>query len=554
MSDARSSNRWVPAAILALALALRVAGLDFGLPLAEARPDEMTIAFQAMKFGTGDLNPHSFNYPSLFKYVVFAIFGAYYVVGRVLGEFSGQEDFLRTFFSGAVTFRLLMRAWSVVAGVGAVALLLRSPGGRWGAALLAVCFLHVRDSHFGVTDATMTTLCVAAVVASLRLADKGTTGAALLAGALAGLATSTKYNAALLALPVALGAWASPGATVPLVATGAAAMVGAFVAGSPYALLDFATFRKDFLYEVSHLSTGHFVDVGNGWVHHLTRSLRYGLGVPLLVGGIGGLALGAVRDGRRGLVLVAFPLAYYAAIGRGETAFFRYMLPVVPFLCMGAGVLLEAAARVRGRALAGALAAAMALPTLNAAVQADRLMLAGDTRDAMGRWIEANVPADAVLVHAGAYTGAPMLQRNVVNQTREFDAKAGRADASGFRKPDDPRWYDPTRPAYDVLFVRKPGIDFASQVDVDALVADPPEWLLVEDYFLVHYSAVPDAVRALAAARYEVVREESALDGPVRAPVFDQQDAFYLPAAGFSGFARMGPTLRLYRLRAPVPP
>ena len=32
-------------AIVLFALALRVAGLDFGLPMAEARPDEMTIAF-----------------------------------------------------------------------------------------------------------------------------------------------------------------------------------------------------------------------------------------------------------------------------------------------------------------------------------------------------------------------------------------------------------------------------------------------------------------------------------------------------------------------------
>jgi hypothetical protein len=41
-----------------------------------------------------------------------------------------------------------------------------------------------------------------------------------------------------------------------------------------------------------------------------------------------------------------------------------------------------------------------------------------------------------------------MLQRNAVNQTREYAAKLGRADASGFRKPDDPRWYRADRPMY----------------------------------------------------------------------------------------------------------
>ena len=56
------------------------------------------------------------------------------------------------------------------------------------------------------------------------------------------------------------------------------------------------------------------------------------------------------------------------------------------------------------------------------------------------------------------------------------------------------------------------------------------------------------AVRELAAARYDEVHVERATDGPVAA-VFDQQDALYLPVAGFSGFTRMGPTLHLYHLR-----
>lgn len=536
-------------AVVALALVLRTFGLDFGLPLAEARPDEMTIAFQAMKFGTGDLNPHSFNYPSLFKYVIFAIFGGYYVLGRAIGEFSGQEDFLRAFFTGAVTFRLLMRAWSAVLGTVGVALLLRGPGGRWGAALLAVAFLHVRDSHFGVTDITMTTLATASVLVALVLARDGRARQAVLAGALAGLATSTKYNAGLLALPLLLAAWASPGPTLRLTAIAAAAMVGAFLAGSPFVVLDFATFRKDFLFEASHLATGHYVDVGNAWVHHLTRSLRYGVGEPLLVAGIAGLVLAARVLGRRAWVLLAFPVAWYAAMGRGETAFFRYVLPVVPFLCIGAGVLLEAVAARAGRGVAALVAMGLAAPTAWSSVQADRLMAAGDTRDAMGAWIEANVPADAVIVHGGTFTGAPMLQRSVVNQTREYEAKQGRSDTSGFRKPDDPRWYDATRPTYDVWFLEKEGLEYASVRSVAEVLADPPPWLLLEEYGLVHYASVPTPVRALASSRYDEVHVEAAADGPLPAAAFDQQDAFYLPAAGFAGYTRMGPTLRLYRLR-----
>lgn len=527
-------------AIVLMAAGLRLWGLDFGLPMAEARPDEITVAFQAMKFGTGDLNPHSFNYPSLFKYAVFVLFGGWYVVGKALGIFAGQEDFLRAFFSGASEFRLLMRLLSATMGTLGVALLLRAPGRQLGAALLAVCFLHVRDSHFGVTDITMVTLATAAVLAALHLEARPGWKAAVLAGALAGLATSTKYNAAVLGLPLLLAAW--PGG-LRLLAVALAAMGLAFFAGTPFALLDARTFVKDVLYEFSHLDRGQYVDVGGGWVHHATASLRYGMGLPLLGVGLLGVGVALLRDGRRGWILYAFPVVYYLLIGRGETAFFRYALPVVPFLCIAAGSLLDRLGRMR---LAGLLA--LAAPTLYASLQADRLFAAGDTREAMGAWIEAEVPTGSVIVHAGTFTGAPMLQRNVANQTREYEAKQGRADAAGFRKPDDPRWYLADRPAYDVLFVAKPGIEWASQRSLAEIQADPPPWIQLEEYPLTHYASVPDALLAFVAERYELVHEEKAYHGVVHA-AFDQQDAFYMPCAGFGAFTRMGPNLRLYRLR-----
>ncbi len=551
LSPQGSSQAWLATVgLVLLALALRVWALDFGLPLAEARPDELTIAFQAMKFGRGDLNPHSFNYPSLFKYCMFGLFGVYYAVGRVVGHFAGQEDFLRSFFDGAVSFRLLMRAWSAVLGTIGVGLLVRGPGGRWGALLLAVAFLHVRDSHFGVTDITMVTLATGAVLAADALRRDGSARMALLAGVLAGLATSTKYNAGLLCVPIAVAALLAPGPRARLLAVGGAAMVGAFLLGTPYALLDFGTFRTDFLFELNHLASGHYVSVGNAWLYHLTASLRWGLGAPLLAAGLLGVAVAFAADRRAALVLYSFPVLYFLAIGRGETAFYRYILPVVPFLCMAAGALVARVASQRGVGIAAVLAVALAAPTALSTVTALRVMAAGDTRDAMGAWIEANVPTESVLVHAGAYTGAPMLQRNVANQTREFEAKAGRADSAGFRKPDELKWYARDRPMYDVLFVEKEGIDFASQRPVAALLADPPPWLMVEESPLVHYSAVPDAVAALARDRYTLVHTEAATDGATDAPVYDQQDAFYLPAARLQGFSRMGPTLRLYRLRA----
>ena len=103
---------------------------------------------------------------------------------------------------------------------------------------------------------------------------------------------------------------------------------------------------------------------------------------------------------------------------------------------------------------------------------------------------------------------------------------------------------------YDVLFVRKEGIDFASQIDVDAVLANPPPWIEIEDYPLEHYASVPKAIRELVKEQYELAWTEKAYTSAAGA-VFDQQDAFYMPVSGFGGFDRIGPTLRLYRLREP---
>lgn len=550
-------------AIVLVAAALRFAGLGFGLPMAEARPDEMTIAFQAMKFGTGDLNPHSFNYPTLHKYVMFGLFGLHYVAGRLTGEFAGKDDFLRAFFDGAVDFRLWMRVWSATMGTVGVALLLRAPGGLASAALFAVSMLSVRDSHFGVTDTTMVTLTIATLVVADRAVRTGRTRDLLVAAVLGGLATSTKYTAGLLAVPLAIASFTGAGTSLRAGAAwrmrrlfgAGGVMILAFVLGSPYVILDFPTFWRDFQYEAGHLDQGQYVDVGGGWVQHLrTLVLTQGVGfVALSFFAVVYWVVGAgKRDDRaRGLLWLSFPFVYYLAIGRGETAFFRYALPLIPFLAVALGWLL-----LELGPLGLVIGAACGLPGLIGALQVDRLFLAGDTRDAMGQWIEANVLSDSVIVHAGAYTGAPMLQRNVANQTREYDAKAGRADSAGFRKPDELKWYNARRPMYDLLFIRKPGIDFASQVDVLDLVPSgvvhprlaQTVWLELEAYPLIFYASVPEELRAFATTCALAHSEHATPNRAAADPDdLDQQDALYLPAAGFGAYQRMGPNLDLYR-------
>src|SRR5438093_9651129 len=62
---------------------------------------------------------------------------------------------------------------------------------------LSFAYLHVRTSHFGVTDVPMTFFVMLSVLFCIKARFEKTPGNYALAGLFAGLAASTKYNAVL---------------------------------------------------------------------------------------------------------------------------------------------------------------------------------------------------------------------------------------------------------------------------------------------------------------------------------------------------------------------
>src|SRR5258708_40091070 len=83
----------------------------------------------------------------------------------------------------------------------------------------------------------------------------------------------------------------------------------AFAIGVPFVVLDRGPFL-DAMRELAHaLRVGDVrMDLGNGWLYHLTFSLRYGMGIPLLVTGLVGAAVLFSRGARAGFLWVSFSL------------------------------------------------------------------------------------------------------------------------------------------------------------------------------------------------------------------------------------------------------
>ena len=142
---------------------MRFWGIGFGLPHPYARPDERTIIRIALGFGSGDLNPHFFNYDTLFMYILICLYILYYLFGLISGRYAGTADFIQEYVIDASNFHLIARCLSAFLGVLTVYVLYQIVKRLFGkkeaivsSFFLSLTYLHVRDSHFGTTDIAAT--------------------------------------------------------------------------------------------------------------------------------------------------------------------------------------------------------------------------------------------------------------------------------------------------------------------------------------------------------------------------------------------------------------
>jgi 4-amino-4-deoxy-L-arabinose transferase-like glycosyltransferase len=352
-ADLRPSRAGLALALTAAGL-LRLWALGQGVPymLGVDEPEVMERAVRMIK--TGDFNPHFFDYPSLYLYVQAAVGVLRFLAGALRGEWASLAQ------ANTADFYLWGRA--VTAGLGTATVWLLYMGGlRWGArtallgaALLAVMPLHVRESHFVLTDVPVTFFVTLSFVLSLRAHERSTIGSFVLAGAAVGLAAATKYNGGLALVMPLIACWMTPSVRPGRLISSLAivgACIGVFLLGAPYTFLDLPTFLNQFARLASDYrsapagETSAFVT----YLKHLWNAWQWP--ASLLV--IGGLVLGIVRaikgPGRvKWTLVLVFPLLYFWFISRQNIVFGRYLLPIVPFLSLlGAAAVVSGVSQLR---------------------------------------------------------------------------------------------------------------------------------------------------------------------------------------------------------------
>lgn len=551
--------------ILGLGLALRLWGLDFGLPNLNCRPDESTLVHKAAGMGTGDLNPHFFNYPSLHFYVLAVLYGLYFCAGYLSGTFAGLADFEHQCLVDPSAVYLLGRFLGAGLGTASIAVLYligRSAGSRRvglvAAALLSVAFLHTRDSHFLTVDIPASFHLLMAYLFYFRYLQRGRWGELAWGAVFLGLAASTKYNLGIFVVAQVLAVVLGPaGAARGRQLAGSLALTGlAFVAGTPFALLDWHTFWRDLSFERAHFAAGHGQDLGWGWVRHLSFTLPAGLGWPLLLAGLGGCVWLGWRRRAIDLVLLGGILAYYAVAGSGKLVFPRYMLPLVPLLCLSAAVGLEEVAR-RWRGLWAVLVLAALVPGVVLSWQHDQLLARPDTRLLAAEWIEAQVPDGAYIVMTGSEYGHPQVRRTRMWVQERFEDLRQAAESS---------WYQarmlqlpgfPPAPAYYVVSLRPafrmPLRSVWNLCPVDSLLNRGVGWVVTLEHPLLYSQVDAEFARQLESQAVLMARFDPFVAGEHSPPVYDPLDAYYAPLAGFAALERPGPLIRIYRLEVQRP-
>jgi len=481
-----------------LAAVLAGWNLGFGLPYL-FRPDEDVMVGRAVHMAAeSSLDPLFYIYPPL----VFDLFGAAeallaLIPGQHLGPATSvvptAEILLARSVSAAAAVITVLLTYSIARrayGVGA---------GLLAALALAVAPLAVREAHFATTDAVAAAFVAAAIWAGQRAETRRWFA---LAGVLAGLAAASKYTGGAVLVYVLAAALIGPDRRASVLAS-VGGCAGAFlVVMAPAGHLRDYWDGLGFLFGRSR----EFASMPPGWWYHATRSLPFGLGLGAFALALAGIGAAAWRRGRDDLGLLAFLVAASLPLAFSHEVFFRYVLPLLPALCVLAGGAL-ALVPGRGRGPALAIGLLLLLPSAYNSVLSDRLLGMTDTRQQAAEWLLANAPPGAELqIHS--YWGQPFYDaQELGNNPLHPLYRAGNPIADSFQQGLYTTRFVVNRPATPCLILDESG----------------PPWQ--------SFSTPPSGAAGFSAG------------APGPGAVYDELDSFYLPIWNLEGIDRPGPAI-----------
>ncbi len=407
----RRPAAFAAAAVVAVAAAVRLAHVKYGLPHLYFWDEEMVINAAREMIIAGRLWPETFyRYPSLLiDLQALVSVPAYFNALKWYSAFVDFADIPIHYF--VLNGRLVTVAFGVAGAL--FAYLFASRVWRrpwWGvvaAALLAVAGFNVMKSRIIAVDAPMATLALASCYFLFRFRAKGTLKHLLWSGVFLGMAVGAKYNAAYFvpAVVLALACWRRPAREY---AFWGLMCAGVFLLTTPGAL-----FRLNRL----------VISLGENYYHYKTAGDELFISAaPLLAAGrflfsreftylptiFAALGVGVLlwRWRLDGLLFVAFLASFELAIAGMAIWTPELVVNVLPFVALlsaaGLGAFVEfvgakAPRRWRAVAVAVVVAAFFALPVVELILDL-RAWGLEDPRTKGAAWVSENVPWPSIIV------------------------------------------------------------------------------------------------------------------------------------------------------------
>lgn len=433
--------------IFAIALSLRLLGIGWGLPndwhFFSYHPDEATIALcvSLLDIFSLRMNPHHFNYGSLFFYLVY--FALLFAVGS--GLVKSQNILSLSFWRD---MHIVGRTLNAFIGASTVFVVWRTAYIAYGghcallsALLIAVLPIHVQHSHFMTIDVSFAFWAMVALLYSLRalmLSQSGcserhqTIGSFMLSGFFGGLSVGTKYGVLLplcatwlVASLYIVGAGDQPARQLKMAMRIAvfnfflpalAMCLFGFLLVCPYSILAWNEFIQGVLYEMRHMRMGHgelFLDTGSGHLYHIRVNLNASLGLPLLITSAFGIVWAFIKRRPQDVLLLTFILVYFGIVGCFKVRFARYLMPIIPPLCIltangvcdvFTAVMRANVSRSFKRIVRCIITVAFLFVLAYTALYSCaivRVMILPDTRDLAASWVRKNIPHGSTIAVAG---------------------------------------------------------------------------------------------------------------------------------------------------------
>ena len=432
--------------ILLFSFFLQVYGINHGLPYHFGH-DESLIVESAMRTGLGDLSPPHFGWPGSFhKYILFIVFGTYFILGKLLGIFSGLNDFSTFFLLEPSSFYLIARLVSVFSGIVAILViyliankLYNKRVGLLSSLLLSATFTFINLCQSAKQDVTMVLFMLLSFLSLSLILKTGFRKYYVLAGVFAGLAISEKYSAGFVVISIIMSHYfwkynnreslksfyLDKNILIAFLSLGII-----FFLCNPYVIINPRGLWNGFsslLFNYSSIArVGIQQSSVNPYIYLVTNIMREGLGIILETVVLIGLIYCIYRRKQQDLLLLSFIIPYLLVAGTMKSMAPHHLLPAIVIMIIPGALfickfIVYFFKNKRSQELAfKVIPILIILNPLYSIIKYDNLISHKDTREIAKEWIEENIENGATIaIEDGTYS--PALVRSQKSLRKVFD-------------------------------------------------------------------------------------------------------------------------------------